>query len=282
MKKYFTLLIFACIFLASTSYSQIKGKCVDEFGKGIPYVNISIKGTSIGTVSNMKGKFSFENSSIKENDSLIFSHLNFEKKIIENHLKLNTIQLISKIESLEEVVISNEKRRFKEKIVGSKTKTKMVLVNFLSKSLGTEIGKKIKVKKNKTYDVKNVQFNIAELGYKSATFRINFYTIKNDSIDFVKINEVDNIVKITETGMIKVDVSNQYLSFENDFIVSIEWIDSENDKNIEEENKQIRFSSKLFSGPFIWRNNVNVEWNDKRAKFNVGIGIHLKVEEYSK
>jgi len=282
MKQYLTLLIFASLFLASTSYSQIKGKCVDEFGKGIPYVNISIKGTSIGTVSNMKGKFSFENSSIKENDSLIFSHLNFEKKIIENHLKLNTIQLISKIESLEEVVISNEKRRFKEKIVGSKTKTKMVLVNFLSKSLGTEIGKKIKVKKNKTYDVKNVQFNIAELGYKSATFRINFYTIKNDSIDFVKINEVDNIVKITETGMIKVDVSNQYLSFENDFIVSIEWIDSENDKNIEEENKQIRFSSKLFSGPFIWRNNVNVEWNDKRAKFNVGIGIHLKVEEYSK
>lgn len=282
MKQYLTLLIFASLFLASTSYSQIKGKCVDEFGKGIPYVNISIKGTSIGTVSNMKGKFSFENSSIKENDSLIFSHLNFEKKIIENHLKLNTIQLISKIESLEEVVISNEKRRFKEKIVGSKTKTKMVLVNFLSKSLGTEIGKKIKVKKNKTYDVKNVQFDIAELGYKSATFRINFYTIKNDSIDFVKINEVDNIVKITETGMIKVDVSNQYLSFENDFIVSIEWIDSENDKNIEEENKQIRFSSKLFSGPFIWRNNVNVEWNDKRAKNNAGIGIHLKVEEYSK
>ena len=282
MKQYFTLLIFACLFLASTSYSQIKGKCVDEFGKGIPYVNISIKGTSIGTVSNMKGKFSFENSSIKENDSLIFSHLNFEKKIIKNQLKLNPIQLISKIERLEEVIVSNEKRRFKEKIVGSKTKTKMVLVNFLSKSLGTEIGKKIKVKKNKTYDIKNVQFNIAELGYKSATFRINFYTIKNDNIDFVKINEVDNIVKITETGMIKVDVSNQYLSFENDFIVSIEWIDSENDKNIEEENKQIRFSSKLFSGPFIWRNNVNVEWNDKRAKFNVGIGIHLKVEEYSK
>lgn len=282
MKQYFTLLIFACLFLASTSYSQIKGKCVDEFGKGIPYVNISIKGTSIGTVSNMKGKFSFENSLIKENDSLIFSHLNFEKKIIKNQLNLNPIQLISKIESLEEIIVSNEKRRFKEKIVGSKTKTKMVLVNFLSKSLGTEIGKKIKVKKNKTYDIKNVQFNIAELGYKSATFRINFYSIKNDSIDFVKINEVDNIVKITETGMIKVDVSNQYLSFENDFIVSIEWIDSENDKNIEEENKQIRFSSKLFSGPFIWRNNVNVEWNDKRAKFNVGIGIHLKVEEYSK
>jgi len=66
------------------------------------------------------------------------------------------------------------------------------------------------------------------------------------------------------------------------FIVSIECIHLENDINIEEENKRIRFSSKLFSGPFIWRNNVNVEWNERRAKYNVGIGIHLKVEEYSK
>jgi|GEM_PF-2567792 hypothetical protein len=282
MKYYSKLLLFACLFFVSNSYSQLKGKCVDEFGNGIPYVNISIKGTSIGTVSTMKGLFSFENSLLKENDSLIFSHLNFEKKIIKNQLELNPIQLISKIESLEEVMVSNEKRRFKEKIVGSRTETKMILVNFLSKSLGTEIGKKIEVKKNKTYDIKNVQFNIAELGYKSATFRVNFYTIKDDQIDFVKINEVDNIVEISETGLVKIDVSNQYLSFENDFIVSIECIHLENDVNIEEENKRIRFSSKLFSGPFIWRNNVNVEWNDRRAKYNVGIGIHLKVEEYSK
>jgi hypothetical protein len=282
MKYYSKLLLFACLFFVSTSYSQLKGKCVDEFGNGIAFVNISIKGTSIGTVSTIKGLFSFENSLLKENDSLIFSHLNFEKKTIKNQLELNPIQLISKVESLEEVMVSNEKKKFKEKSVGSKTETKMILVNFLSKSLGTEIGKKIEVKKNKTYDIKNVQFNIAELGYKSATFRINFYTIKDDQIDFMKINEVDNIVEISETGLVKIDVSNQYLSFENDFIVSIECIHLENDINIEEENKRIRFSSKLFSGPFIWRNNVNVEWNERRAKYNVGIGIHLKVEEYSK
>ena len=66
MKIYYKLIFFAYLFFASTSYSQIKGKCIDEFGKAIPYVNISIKGKPIGTVSNMKGYFSFENSSLKE------------------------------------------------------------------------------------------------------------------------------------------------------------------------------------------------------------------------
>ncbi|PQB08656.1 hypothetical protein BST83_09080 [Polaribacter filamentus] len=82
--------------------------------------------------------------------------------------------------------------------------------------------------------------------------------------------------------MIKFDLSNQYLSFENDFLVSIEWIDFENNENIEIENKTIFFSSTVFSGPFVWRNNTNLEWNKKRQKYNVGVGIHLKVERYSK
>jgi hypothetical protein len=56
-----------------------------------------------------------------------------------------------------------------------------------------------------------------ELGYKSATFRINFYTIVDGTIDLVKINRTDNIVKVTKSGMAKLDLSNQDLSFENDF-----------------------------------------------------------------
>jgi hypothetical protein len=35
---------------------------------GIPYVNISVKGKAIGTVSNLEGHFSIENASVSEND----------------------------------------------------------------------------------------------------------------------------------------------------------------------------------------------------------------------
>jgi hypothetical protein len=99
--------------------------------------------------------------------------LNFDRKTIGIPLK-KKIQLNAKVENLKEVIVSN-KRKVKEKIVGTKTETESLLIYFTSNSLGTEIGKIISVKR-KVYDLKNVQFN-PELGYKSATFRINFYTI---------------------------------------------------------------------------------------------------------
>jgi hypothetical protein len=274
-------LFFACLFLVLTTNSQIKGKCIDELGKVIPYVNISIKGKSIGTVSNLKGYFSFKNLDIKENDSLIFSHLNFEKKTVRIPLKINEIQLKSKVENLGEIIIYNKKRKSKEKVVGTKTKSGNVVLFFISKNLGTEIGKIIKIKKNKVYELKNIQFNITDFGYKSATFRINFYNIIDGNIDLIKTNGTDNIIKITKKGMVKFDLSNQYLTFENDFLASIEWIDLKKDETIEKENRVIDFSSTVFSGPFISRDNVNLKWRNKKLKYNIGLGIHLKVEKYS-
>ena len=120
MKTYTTLHFFACLFLTSSMYSQIAGKCVDNYGKGIPYVNISIKDKSIGTVSNSSGDFFIENSSINEKDSLIFSHLNFERKTKGIPLNTDVIQLDSKVHSLKEVVVSSKKRKYKEKIVGNR------------------------------------------------------------------------------------------------------------------------------------------------------------------
>jgi hypothetical protein len=97
----------------------------------------------------------------------------------------------------------------------------------------------------------------------------------------LKSNETENIIKVTKSGMVKFDLSNQYLSFENDFLVAIEWIDFENNGNIENENNTIKFSSSFFSGPYVYRDNVNLEWENKKLVMNLGIGIHLKVNEYS-
>lgn len=281
MKIYTTLLLSACLLFTTNFYAQITGKCVDNYGNVIPYVNMSIKGKSIGTVSDISGNFFIEKSSINENDSLIFSHLNFEKTIIEIPLKTNVIQLKPKVQYIKEVIVSNKKRKFKEKIVGTKTASENVVSYFNSTNLGTEIGKIITVKKNKFYDLKTVQFNIPDFEYKSVTFRINFYTIKNESISLIKENEIDNVIKINKGGMVKVDLSDQYLSFEKDFLVAVEWIDYEENGNNASEFNIIKFSSTVFSGPFVSRDNVNLEWENKKLIMNIGVGIHLKVNEYS-
>lgn len=281
MKTYTTLLLFACVLLTTLSYAQITGKCVDSYGKEIPYVNISIKGKAIGTVSDLSGNFFIDNSSINENNSVIFSHLNFEKKTIETPLKTNVIQLKAKVQYLKEVFVSSKKRKFKEKIVGTKTASANVVTYFNSNNLGTEIGKIITVKKNKVYDLKTVQFNIPDFEYKSVTFRINFYMIKNGTISLIKENGIDNVIKITKSGMVKLDLSTQYLSFEKDFLVAVEWIDYENNGKKTNESNLIRFSSTVFSGPFVSRDNVNLAWENNKLFMNTGVGIHLKVNEYA-
>ena len=44
----------------------------------------------------------------------------------------------------------------------------------------------------------------------------------------------------------------------------------------------MQFSSAVFSGPYISRDNINLKWNSEKVTLNVGPGIHLKVKEYSK
>jgi hypothetical protein len=69
MKSYSILLFIACLFLVHP-YSQIKGKCIDENGRGIPYVNISIKRKTYRN-GNMEAIFYIENSSVEEHDFLL-------------------------------------------------------------------------------------------------------------------------------------------------------------------------------------------------------------------
>lgn len=81
MKKMKTKLILFFTFLISFSFTlsaQIKGKVIDEKGETIPGVNVVIKGTSTGTVTDLNGEFFI--SEAKPNDVLVFSFVGYEKK----------------------------------------------------------------------------------------------------------------------------------------------------------------------------------------------------------
>lgn len=90
------------------------------------------------------------------------------------------------------------------------------------------------------------------------------------------------LLKPLKALWLRYNLSKQYLSFEEDFLVAVEWIDYENKDDNSNEFNIIRFSSTVFSGHFVSRDNVNLEWENKKLTMNVGVGIHLKVKEYSK
>lgn len=279
MKNIYYYSLLFLILISFPSYSQIRGKLIDKFDSNpVSFANITIKGKTFGTVSNEFGEFFFNKKQYNKNDTLVISHLNYKTEYIFDILENFELKLLQKEEKLKEVIITNKRKKIKEKIVGTKVKSGKVILYFVSYSLGSEVGKLINVPKNTTFDLKNISFMIYDFGFKKAYLRVNFYKIQNDVVNKENCNTKENIIEIKQSGLITIDLSNQNLSFDSDFIASIELLNFEVNQKKPKEKRVIDFSSTVFSGPFYNRNNIHLNWNKTKARFNIGLGINLLVD----
>lgn len=92
--------------LVENAAITVNGKVTSkENGEAIPGVNVLIKGTSIGTVTDVEGNFTIETPD--ENDTLIFSFIGYTtQEVAVNGRSLIYVSLVTDIQSLEEVVIT--------------------------------------------------------------------------------------------------------------------------------------------------------------------------------
>jgi len=88
---------------AQTSMISISGKVVDETGVELPGVNIIEKGAKVGTITDLKGRFSLKTES---NKTIVFSFIGYITLEIEaSQIKDATINLKEKSKSLSETVV---------------------------------------------------------------------------------------------------------------------------------------------------------------------------------
>src|SRR5690606_5407074 len=96
----------------------IKGRVVDESGKGFPGASIQVKGTSIGTKTNEDGYYSLNVPDI--NAVLVFSYIGYVSKEVKaaGQSSLN-VDLSPNAEALSEVVVVGYGTQRKESVTGS-------------------------------------------------------------------------------------------------------------------------------------------------------------------
>ena len=72
------------LFLCCCSLSGFAQKVVvqDNQNRPIEYVNIGVKGTSKGLISDEQGSFSLEALHAKDTDSIYFGHLSYKHKVL--------------------------------------------------------------------------------------------------------------------------------------------------------------------------------------------------------
>ena len=273
MKKIGTNIIFFLFSISLLAQNATEGIIKDaETNEPIPYVNIGVLNKGKGTVSTDKGEFKFEIPTNLINDSIKLSSIGYEPKSMLAKdfvatLEANPIiKLLPEVTELDEVVVINKK--LKEKIIGSKTKSKMFGNGFSNGPLGAEFGSKIKIKDSPTY-IQKFHTNINSNTSEQMKFRLNFYNIKDGLPNEKIVNE--NIIfsiKVKE-GEFTLDLEQYNIVVEEDFYCTIELV--ENQKTDEE----IFFSAKYLGRKTAYRLTSQAEW-EINGKIGVGFNYTVK------
>ncbi|PIF00963.1 MAG: TonB-dependent siderophore receptor [Maribacter sp.] len=111
--KHTIRILLVLFFVTISSYSQIKGKIVNEKNEPLSEVNVLLNGRMKGAETNSEGVFEIKN--VKGNRTLTISHLGYDKKVLKVQAPINSlmITLESKNTPLDEVVVDGQlnKRR---------------------------------------------------------------------------------------------------------------------------------------------------------------------------
>ncbi len=110
MNRLFTLLFLVCTFqgFSQETINKISG-LVSDMGYPLANVNISIKGTTDGIQTDTNGKYEIE---ARPRDVLVFSYVGMHDVliIVEDVTKILNIDMVPRVEELDEVVVEQRKR----------------------------------------------------------------------------------------------------------------------------------------------------------------------------
>ena len=100
------LLCFLCVGLQAFAQISISGKVVDAGGLELPGVNVMVKGTTVGTLTDGDGKFMIPDVPGGSNAVLVFSYVGFQTQEIKvGNAKSLTVKLQEDNMALDEVVV---------------------------------------------------------------------------------------------------------------------------------------------------------------------------------
>ena len=119
----------------------ISGKVVDEEGKPLPGVTITIVGTTRGVITDVDGTYSIE---AQPSDKLVFSFIGMESQIIDvgNQVTID-IEMGEKIDELDEVTVVAFAKQKKESVLASISTVKTEELKIPSSNLTTALAGRV-------------------------------------------------------------------------------------------------------------------------------------------
>jgi len=223
---------------STTQNITVKGIVLDvETNRPLAYVSVGVLNKPEGTLTDTLGNFNFHISQENVADTLQISLVGyFPKKITVKDFvesKENTIKLSIKITELAEVVLTNYATN--TETIGRQGNGKFVQVSIHNKksveeTIGSEMGMRYKAKHADAI-LKDFNFNVSGNNFNYIKYRINIYSVKDNMPDTLICNrQIFMTVDSFKTGWTKVDLEPYNIKVNQDFIVTVQWVESRMDK----------------------------------------------------
>ena len=270
------LIFFLLLGYILQAQTMVFGKIIDaEFKEPLPYVNIGIPGAGIGTVSDEAGYYLLEIPNDKINDSLYFSMVGFASQNFKidqldgSNEKLLNISFQPETTALKEVVVTSGK--WEQKAIGNETDSKLITTGFTTNKLGNEIAQFVRVKKKRPTLVQGFWLSIAENTIESVILRLNIYLEEEGFPGENILKEPIYLELPNEPQTIEVDLTPYDIFIEDDFFVSLEWIE---DLGVE----GLWFFAGVFGKSLYARSASHAQWVKQRA-LSIGMGVEILQKE---
>ncbi len=99
------------------NFKSVSGEVVDTDGSSVPGVNVIVKGSTRGTVTDLNGKYALD---AEDTDVLVFSFIGYQtEEVVVGSQSVIDVTLISDITQLSEVIVTAYNEQTKESITGS-------------------------------------------------------------------------------------------------------------------------------------------------------------------
>ena len=183
--------------------------------------------------------------------------------------KLLNISFQPETTALKEVVVTSGK--WEQKAIGNETDSKLITTGFTTNKLGNEIAQFVRVKKKRPTLVQGFWLSIAENTIESVILRLNIYLEEEGFPGENILKEPINLELPNEPQTIEVDLTPYDIFIEDDFFVSLEWIE---DLGVE----GLWFFAGVFGKSLYARSASHAQWVKQRA-LSIGMGVEILQKE---
>ncbi|WP_170252613.1 carboxypeptidase-like regulatory domain-containing protein [Adhaeribacter aerolatus] len=246
--SYFLLFLFPFIVLQplsgavapyqDLSTTTLTGTVQDDKNKVLSYVSVGVVNEETGTVTNELGKFILQIKPENGQGIIRFSfigHETVELKVadaISQFAKQKTLAIILKAKPSEIKEVNVDAKRWITSVKGGKVGPEatfhqafMRTPGTLEEHLGREVALLINNRKKQAF-LKKLNFCINTNRYDDVKFRLNIYSVNNGR-PHENILKENIYLELTDkkTGWVEMDLEPYNIYLEDDFVVSLEWID---------------------------------------------------------